>query len=351
MRGLYAPVPVRLGLLLELPTQRENVELARKAEKAGFESAWAPEFHNHSGALALAAAALETERIELGTAIAWAFGRSPLLTAVTALDLDEMSSGRFVLGLGTGTRRMRADWLGAPAERPARRVRETIEAVRAVWEAAAAGAIEYEGELVRLSVRPYARAGQERSSIPVFLAAVNAGMARTAGAVADGVIAHPMASSRYIEEVMRPAIAEGAEAEGRRPQDVEVADWVVVGVSDDAEQARDDVKRQIAFHATVRTYDGILALHGFERVAAEIRALWKRFDLAGMTALVTDEMLAAMGVAGSAAQCRDQLAERARSSERLLLGAPVVATEPDRVRAYHEALLEAFGRPRSAADA
>jgi len=340
---------VRLGLLLELPTQRENVELARRAERAGFESAWAPEFHNHSGVLALAAAAIETERIELGTAIAWAFGRSPLLTAVTALDLDEMSGGRFVLGLGTGTRRMRTDWLGAPPERPARRIRETIEAIRAVWEASAAGAVEYSGDLVRLSVRPYARAAQERASIPVFLAAVNAGMARTAGAVADGVIAHPMASSRYIEDVMRPAIAEGAEAEGRRPQDIEVADWVVVGVSDDAEQAREDVKRQIAFHATVRTYDGILELHGFEQVAAEIRALWKRFDLAAMTALVTDEMLAAMGVAGSAEQCREQLAERAASAERLLLGAPVVATEPDRLRAYHEALLEAFGRPLSLA--
>src|SRR5919109_2324687 len=130
---------MRLGMLLELPTQRENVELARRAEAAGFESVWAPEFHNHSGPLALAAAAMATERAELGTAIAWAFGRSPLLTAVTALDLDEMSGGRFVLGLGTGTRMMRTDWLGAPAERPARRLRETVEAIRAVWGAAATG--------------------------------------------------------------------------------------------------------------------------------------------------------------------------------------------------------------------
>jgi probable F420-dependent oxidoreductase len=339
---------VHLGLLLELPTQRENVELARMAEQAGLESAWAPEFHNHSGALALAAATLETERIELGTAIAWAFGRSPLLTAVTALDLDEMSRGRFLLGLGTGTRRMRTDWLGAPAEQPARRVRETIEAIRAVWDASTAGAVEYGGELVNLSVRPYARPEQERARIPIYLAAVNVGMARTAGAVADGVIAHPMATSRYIDEVMRPAIAQGAEAEGRRPEEVEVADWVVVGVSDDADQARTDVKRQIAFHATVRTYDGILTLHGFDAVANEIRELWKRFDLAGMTALVTDEMLATMGVAGTAEECRQQLAERAGSADRVLLGAPIVATEPDRARDYHTALLEAFGRSGAA---
>jgi probable F420-dependent oxidoreductase len=339
---------MRPGLLLELPTQRENVELARQAEAAGFESAWAPEFHNHSGPLALSAAAMVTERIELGTAIAWAFARSPLLTAVTALDLDEMSGGRFVLGLGTGTRRMRTDWLGAPAERPARRVRETIDAIRSVWNASEAGAVEYEGELVRLAVRPYGRAGQQRKEIPIYLAAVNEGMCRTAGAAADGVVAHPMATVRYIEEVMRPAINVGAEREGRTGADVKVADWIIAAVSDDADRAREDAKRQIAFHATVRTYDRIIDLHGFTDVAAQIRELWKKFDLAGMTALVTDEMLETMGIAGSVQDCRDQLAARASSADRLLLGAPVVATDPGVLREYHEALIEAFGNQPNA---
>jgi probable F420-dependent oxidoreductase len=336
---------VRLGLLLELPTQRENVELARRAEEAGFESVWAPEFHNHSGAIALAGAALQTESVELGTAIAWAFGRSPLLTAVTALDLDELSGGRFVLGLGTGTRRMRTDWLGASAERPARRLRETIEAIRAVWGSAQAGAVEYEGELVRLRVRPYGRAGQVRAEIPIYIAAVNEGMARTAGAVADGVVSHPMATPRYIDEVMRPAIAEGAEAEGRSAQDVAIADWLLVAVSDDADQAREDAKRQIAFHATVRTYDAILDLHGFTDRAARIRELWRSFDLAGMTALVDDEMLDEMAVAGTPDECRRRVAERAASVDRLLLGAPVVATDADLLHQYHDALVEAFAAP------
>jgi probable F420-dependent oxidoreductase len=332
-----------LGLILELPTQRENVACARKAEHAGFESVWAPEFHNHSGALALAAAALETERVELGTSIAWAFGRSPLLTAVTALDLDEMSEGRFVLGLGTGTRRMRTDWLGAPAERPGSRLKETVEAVRAVFDAASAGGIEFDREHVRLSVRPYARSGQVRPRVPIYVAAVNEGMSRVAGEVADGVVAHPMASARYIAEVMRPAIARGAQSAGRSGGDVAVADWLVVGVSDDPDQAREDVKRQIAFHATVRTYDRALELHGFMDAASEIRSLWKRWDLPAMTALVSDEMLAAMGVAGSPEECRDQVAERGAASDRLLLGAPIVATDPGRIRDYHTAILETFG--------
>jgi probable F420-dependent oxidoreductase len=334
---------VRLGLLLELPAQRENIELAARAEAAGFDSVWAPEFHNHSGPLALAGAALQTDSIELGTSIAWAFGRSPLLTAVTALDLDELSGGRFVLGLGTGTRRMRTDWLGAPGDRPARRLRETVEAIRAVWAAAETGAVEYEGELVQLRVRPYGRVGQVRPAVPVYLAAVNEGMARTAGSVADGVVSHPMATVRYIEDVMRPAIAEGAEAEGRAPADVAIADWLLVAVADDEDRAREDAKRQIAFHATVKTYDRILDLHGFTEVAAQIRDLWRSYDLAGMTALVTDEMLDAMAVAGTPAECRERVAERAPSADRLLLGAPAVATDPGRMREYHEALVDTFG--------
>ena len=94
-----------------------------------------------------------------------------------------------------------------------------------------------------------------------------------------------------------------------------MADWVIVAVSDDAEQAREDAKRQIAFHATVRTYDRILELHGFDDVAAQIRELWRSFDLAGMTALVTDEMLDEMAVAGTAADCRAAL-ERAGRERR-----------------------------------
>jgi alkanesulfonate monooxygenase SsuD/methylene tetrahydromethanopterin reductase-like flavin-dependent oxidoreductase (luciferase family) len=132
---------------------------------------------------------------------------------------------------------------------------------------------------------------------------------------------------------VRPAVGE-----------TEIADWVIVAVSDDADQAREDAKRQIAFHATVRTYDRILELDGFEEPAAAIRERWKSFDLPGMTELVTDEMLEAMAVAGTPDECRERVAERAGSADRLLLGAPVVATDPGRIRDYHDALVETFGR-------
>jgi len=143
---------------------------------------------------------------------------------------------------------------------------------------------------------------------------------------------------------MRPAIAAGAELAERAPDDVAVADWVVVAASEDREQAREDAKRQIAFHATVRTYDRILDLHGFTEVAARIRELWKNFDLAGMTALVTDEMLEEMAVAGTPDECRAAVERRAGSADQLLLGAPVVATDPGRMREYHDAIIDTFRR-------
>jgi hypothetical protein len=99
----------------------------------------------------------------------------------------------------------------------------------------------------------------------------------------------------------------------------------------------------------VRTYDRILELHRFESVAVQIRELWRSFDLAGMTALVTDEMLDEMAVAGTARECRAGLERRAASADRLLLGAPVVATDQERIRAYHDAIVETFGAGFSAA--
>ena len=122
---------MKLGLLLELPAQRENIELAARAGSRRVRLGLGARVPQPLGAACARRRRAETDSVELGTSIAWAFGRSPLLTAVTALDLDELSGGRFVLGLGTGTRRMRTDWLGAPGDRPARRLRETVEAIRA----------------------------------------------------------------------------------------------------------------------------------------------------------------------------------------------------------------------------
>ena len=227
---------MRLGLLLELPTQRENVELARRAEAAGFDSAWAPEFHNHSGVLALAAAALETERIELGD-------RDRLgLRALAAADGgDRARPGRDVgRAVRARARDRHAPDATALARRAGRAARRPACARRS-RRCARCGSVR-PGRRGRATTASWcsstcgrtAAPGQVRDDIPVYVAAVNEGMARTAGAVADGVVAHPMATPRYIDEVMRPALAQGAEQAGRPDATVAVADWVIAAVSDDA---------------------------------------------------------------------------------------------------------------------
>src|SRR5436190_13288459 len=158
---------------------------ARLAEEAGFESVWATEFYDRSATVALAAMAQATGRIELGSAIAYAFGRTPVVLAAEARDLDELAGGRLTLGLGTGTRRMQQDWHGLDGEHPASRMQELVPLLRRLWRLQE-GPVEYEGRFYRIDVRPTAPPREPvREEIPVFMAGVNARMIEAAGAVAD----------------------------------------------------------------------------------------------------------------------------------------------------------------------
>src|SRR5213083_638730 len=133
----------------------ELAEAARLAEQAGFASVWATEFYDRSATVALAAMAQATTSVELGSAIAYAFGRTPLVTAAEARDLDELSGGRLTLGLGTGTRRMQQDWHGLDGEHPVSRMEELVPLLRRLWRLHE-GPIEHEGRFYRLRVSPTA---------------------------------------------------------------------------------------------------------------------------------------------------------------------------------------------------
>src|SRR6058998_419831 len=145
---------------------------ARLAEEAGFESVWATEFYDRSATVALAAMAQATNEIELGSAIAYAFGRTPVVLAAEARDLDELSGGRFVLGLGAGTRRMQTDWHGLDGEHPASRMEELVPLLRALWRLHE-GPVDHDGRFYRLHVRPTAQVAPPlRPAVPVYLAGV-----------------------------------------------------------------------------------------------------------------------------------------------------------------------------------
>jgi alkanesulfonate monooxygenase SsuD/methylene tetrahydromethanopterin reductase-like flavin-dependent oxidoreductase (luciferase family) len=207
---------MQIGLILTAGSARGDVELALRAEAAGFDGVFTIEFFNRNGYAPLGAIAQATARVRIGTAIANAFTRSPLVHAAAAMDLDELSGGRMVLGLGSATRRMNEDWYGVPFSAPAARMRELVELLRAAFRAQKGGGFRWQGEHWKLSVPIYARPGAPREEIPIWVAAVNRGMIAAAGATADGLVGHPIATRRWHREVTLPGLRAAERAAGRR---------------------------------------------------------------------------------------------------------------------------------------
>ncbi len=286
----------------------ELADTARRCEEAGFASVWATEFYDRSATVALAAMAQATSTIELGSAIAYAFGRSPLVLAAEARDLDELSEGRLTLGLGTGTRRMQQEWHGLDGEHPASRMEELVPLLRELWRLHEQP-IDHEGRFYRLRVQPTAPPREPfRPDTPIYMAGVNPRMVEAAGAVADGLVGHPLFTPEYVAEVVRPALARGAERGGREAPPI--AGYITCSVAEDRDAARQAAAAVIAFNSTVKTYRATHEVSGFEREADAVREAWSRGDGAAMVGAVTDEMIDAIALAGTPDEVRERFAER-----------------------------------------
>lgn len=311
----------RIGLILSLPDLESTVEAALAAERAGFESVWTTEFPDRSATISFAAVAGATASITVGTAIAYAFGRTPVVLAAEARDMDFLSEGRLILGLGTGTRRMQQDWHGLDGKSPAPRMEELVPLVRKLISLDEAP-VSHEGRFYRTVVAPTAPAPPPlRRDLPIYLGGVNPRMIEAAGAVGDGLIGHPLFTRDYTEAVVRPALARGAERIGREPPPI--AGYLTCAVDADRTSARDNARAIVAFNSTVKTYRVIHRHHGFEDQAIAIRDAWSQGDFAGMVAGVTDEMLDTIALAGTPEEVRERFeAERAGLFDRTILWPP-----------------------------
>ena len=183
---------------------------ARSAEAAGIDCIWTPELFRSSVTQATWLAA-KTEKVGVATGIAWAFTRSAFILAVTALDIDEVSGGRFRLGLGAGVKRLNETWHDVEYGKPAPHLRETIEATRLIMEKAGSGEpIRYEGEYQDIDIKGWIRPHKSvRERVPIYTAAMQEGMCRMAGDVADGLIGHPMCPPLRSRPVSSAAGANG----------------------------------------------------------------------------------------------------------------------------------------------
>ena len=318
--------PAAPSVVLSLADPQHNAVAAERAEAAGFASAWVTEFYDHSATVSLAAMALRTRSITLGSAIAYAFGRTPVVLAAEVRDLDALSDGRIIVGLGTGTRTMQRDWHGLAPEHTLARARELIEVTRLVVNSLHHGPVSFEGRHYRVAITPTVPVAQpRRGNVPLYLAAVNPGMVGVAAAVADGLITHPLCTQGYVNDVVRPVLTATA-AQARRDEPLPIVRYLTCAVDDDAEVARRQAKAVIAFNSTVKTYDAVHRHGGFRDEAAAVRAAWARGDADAMIDAVSDRMLDATAIAGTPRQARSQYVERfSHPDDQVLLWPPAFA--------------------------
>ena len=311
----------------------DTIEIAAAADDAGLDAAWTSEFNDRSAIVALAAMAQHTKTCRVGSAIAYAVGRSPLILANEARGIDELSGGRLVLGLGTGTKGMQIGWHGiSDPESPAVRLEELIPLLRQIWKLHE-GPIRHDGRFYSMNLAATAEVlPPVRDQIPIYTAGVNRRMIETAGRVSDGLVCHPTFSARYVHEVVRPAIAKGAEKAGRDPGEVEVVGMLLCSVHDDEELARRELAAQLAFYAAPRAYAPMLEASGFATEAERIRKAFADRDPQAMIAAVSDEMLDAIGVAGTPEQVRAGIARREGDFDHTSLYSPSFTMTLERVQ-------------------
>ncbi|TDB98501.1 LLM class flavin-dependent oxidoreductase [Actinomadura sp. 7K534] len=323
-------------------TLAELADAARRAEAGGAEVIWVPELHR-SATVAAAALAAATERARIGTGIALAFTRSPMITALEALDLDDLSDGRFVLGLGSGVQRLNEDWHNVPFGKPVRHMREVVRNVRHFWETCTTGEpIDLPGEEEPMRIRGYQRPfAVRRTDIPVHIAAMGPAMTRLAGEIGDGWISHELCSPRYLAERVLPELEAGiARTGGKRRADVEVVVSACCSVSDDRATALRRVSGLVGFYASVRTYADFFDFHGLaEQQQAVIDAFRNGTGAEHLAETVSADMIDALTMAGGRAEVAERIAAYEGLADAVKLSPPTHGLSAAETRAAQDELL------------
>src|SRR5262245_3461617 len=308
---------MKLDALLAVDARhmRDAAAIARAADAIGFAGLWSVET-KHNGFFPLLLAAGHSARVELGTAVAIAFPRSPMVMAQIAWDLQALSGGRFILGLGTQVKAHIERRYGMAWEPPVAKLRDYIGALRAIWSAWQSGAkLDHHSRFyTHTLMTPFFNPGPIAAPrIPIYIAGVNEGLARLAGELCEGFHVHPFHSVKYINKVVRPQVAAGAERAGRTLADVVLASgvFVVTGENEAAfENMRRMAREQIAFYASTPTYRVVMAAHGWQDAGEQLSRLatMKRWDKMG--AVITDDMLDVFAVQAPPDQLGRALRER-----------------------------------------
>jgi alkanesulfonate monooxygenase SsuD/methylene tetrahydromethanopterin reductase-like flavin-dependent oxidoreductase (luciferase family) len=301
---------------------RRAADLAAQADAAGFEAVWTGELYSRSATIPMAAMAMATTQVQVGSCIAYGVGRSPLIWAAEARDLDDLSGGRIILGLGNGTAAMMENWHGVSGQAPAARLEELVTVLRQLWRLDT-GPVHHDGRFYRVHVVPTDDIPPPyRPHLPIWTAGVNTGMIRAAARVADGLVGHPMFTAEYVAEVVRPELDAAAAHAGRDRDDVALTGILMCAVHEDEDTARRQLAYAIAQYAASRVYDRLFALHGWSKEQQLIREAARRRETGAMVAAVPDAAVDAIGVACRPGELAGRAARHASRYTHLNLVAP-----------------------------
>lgn len=293
---------------VDLPLVTEELasagEGAARIESLGYDGAFTLD-GAHDGFLPLVAAAAATERIDLYTGIAVAFARTPMTVANIANDLQLYSRGRFMLGLGSQVRSHIQNRYDMPWSSPAKRMREFVQAVRAIWSSYQTGdPLDFRGEIYRnrlFGAGQWSPGPNPFGPPPILIAGVGPLMTAVAGEVGDGFIVHPFNTGRSVRELTVPALRSGAERAGRDVAKLEVSVQVILALGSNASEvaeAKAAARQRIAFYGSTPAYRPVLDLHGWGDLHVRLNEMSKRGEWAAMARTVPDDVVEAVVIGG-----------------------------------------------------
>jgi probable F420-dependent oxidoreductase len=281
---------------VDMRSLRDVPAAARKAEELGYDGVFTSQT-GHDPFLPLALSAEHTQRVTLATAVAIAFPLSPTSLAHIAWDIQALSGGRLLLGLGSQVKGHIVRRFGMSYAPPGPRMREYILALRAVWDCWQNGTkLDFQGDYYNLTLMtPYFNPGPiEQPHVRIYVSAVNPYMLRLAGELCDGVRLHAFNTAKYTREMILPNLEAGARKAGRSLSDIDIAggSFLVTGETEqEMEQAKRAVKTQVAFYGSTRSYRGVFEAHGWGDVCPQLHELSTQGRWVEMADLITDEML------------------------------------------------------------
>lgn len=275
--------------------------VAQQTEAAGFSALWLPEGPRPVFAMC-SAAALATESLTVATGVAVAFARSPMVSAQAAWMLSEATNGHFLPGLGTQVRAHVERRLSVPFEHPGPRMKEYLAAMRAIYRAFRGDErLSFSGDFYSFSLLPkeWSPGPLHYPDPPIYVAGVRPWMCRMIGESADGMFVHPLHSIAYLDDVVLPALAQGAARAARRRDEITVACPVMTAVGDDDEDRasqRQRLRERIAFYGSTPGYGVAFDTSGWPGLGEHLHGLQRRGEHAAMADAITDDMVDAFSV-------------------------------------------------------